>query len=477
MSGGTEDDTYHVENSSAIITELFDQGFDSVFSYVSYTLSNHIEYLALFGNTLIGTGNSLGNTMFGDGTLKSTLKGLAGNDYMATGSANDVVSGGGDNDTIWGGAGHDNLTGDAGADLIYGEAGQDKLDGGTGIDTLYGGADNDIYTVDNANDQAIELFDEGIDLVNSSVTYTLGDNVENLTLTKTANINGFGNDLANAITGNSGKNTLWGEGGNDTLKGGSGIDVLQGGEDNDSLDGGTGNDNLLGGDGADALLGGAGTDKLDGGTGVDTMQGGADSDTYVVDDIDDVVIELLNQGSDLVSSSVTYTLSDNVEKLTLSKTANIDGFGNALDNVIKGNAGNNYLDGGAGNDVLHGGGGNDTLEGGEGNDTLTGAINADTFVLDAATGTSADKIQGFSAAQGDTLAVYGSDYGLASGALPDASYFALAGAADAGHGRFLYTAATKTLAWDDDGIAGTANTTIATFDTNVAISHTDFLVL
>src|SRR5262245_12542733 len=84
------------------------------------------------------------------------------------------------------------------------------------------------------------------------------------------------------------------------------------------------------------------------------------------------------------------------------------------------------------------------------------------FVLDRASGTSADQIRDFVSGT-DTLAVRGSDYGLAAGTLPDASYFALAGdATDVGHGRFLYNQATANLSWDADGQAATANVTIAT---------------
>ncbi|WP_373481200.1 calcium-binding protein [Geminocystis sp.] len=109
--------------------------------------------------------------------------------------------------------------------------------------------------MDNTGDQVIELLNEGTDLVNSSVSYILSANVENLTLTSIIAINGTGNILNNRITGNSSDNILNGDGGNDTLIGGSGDDILIGGIGNDSLDGGIGSDVLIGGIGNDNYTG------------------------------------------------------------------------------------------------------------------------------------------------------------------------------------------------------------------------------
>jgi Ca2+-binding RTX toxin-like protein len=227
-----------------------------------------------------------------------------------------------------------NATGNAGNNVITGNSANNILNGGAGIDTLIGGLGNDTYTVDNVGDIITETstIATEIDTVNSSVTYTLSSTLERLTLTGTANINGTGNILANTITGNTGNNIL---------------------------------------DGGDA------NDILNGGAGVDTLIGGLGNDTYTVDNVGDIVTETSTIAIeiDTVNSSVTYTLIANVEKLTLTGTANIDGTGNTLANTITGNSSNNILTGNAGNDVLTGNSGSDILVGGTDNDTLNLGLN------------------------------------------------------------------------------------------------------
>lgn len=162
--------------------------------------------------------------------------------------------------TINGLGGNDTLTGNASSDTILGGAGADVVDGAGGADSMLGGNGNDTFYVDNVGDQVVENVGEGTDLVNASVTFTLGANVENLTQTGTADIAATGNELNNIINGNSGANTL---------SGGLGKDLLVGADGNDLLFGGDGLDTLQGGNGADLLTGGAGADDLTGGPGAD----------------------------------------------------------------------------------------------------------------------------------------------------------------------------------------------------------------
>ena len=270
LKGGAGHDTYVVDDAGDTITELSGQGTDLVQASLSWTLGAHLEHLSLTGTAAVnGTGNSLANT----------------------------------------------LSGNAAANV---------LNGSTGADTLIGGAGDDTYVVDNAADTITELADEGLDLVRSSIAWTLGAHLEHLSLTGTAAIAGTGNALDNRLTGNSGANTLTGHGG---------------------------------------------ADWLDGGAGSDTLRGGSGDDTYVVDVATDVVSENADEGLDLVRSSIAWTLGANLEHLSLTGTGAIAGSGNALDNRLTGNGSANTLNGGAGADRLDGGAGADTLVGGTGGDT------------------------------------------------------------------------------------------------------------
>ncbi|MGZ8359753.1 MAG: M10 family metallopeptidase C-terminal domain-containing protein [Allosphingosinicella sp.] len=143
----------------------------------------------------------------------------------------------------------------------------------------------------------------------------------------------------------------------------NGPDTLVGTDNADFIDGGGGDDRIFGLGGSDELIGGEGADLIDGGAGVDQMSGSAGDDIYVVDDAGDVVIEAAGGGSDFVYTSVSYTLSAEVENISVAgwrTTYAIDLTGNGLNNYLYGNDGANLLDGGAGADLMIGFAGNDT---------------------------------------------------------------------------------------------------------------------
>ena len=179
--------------------------------------------------------------------------------------------------------------------------------------------------VEGAGDSVSENLNEGWDTVESSISHTLGANVENLTLTGTAAINGTGNTLNNTLAGNSANNVL---------------------------------------------TGGAGVDTLDGGVGADTMVGGTEDDYYVIDNAGDIVTENANEGSDSIELylAADYTLGANVENTYRYSAGSWKTTGNALNNYLYGNEGNDTLIGLGGNDFLFGDAGVDTLQGGTGDD-------------------------------------------------------------------------------------------------------------
>jgi Ca2+-binding RTX toxin-like protein len=314
---------------------------------------------------------------------------------------------------------------------VPGTSGNDILIGGNGVadvlnsdwlggdDTMAGGTGNDTYHVNSAGDQVLENVGAGTDNVVSRLgSYTLTDNVENLTLDNTPTqlvllpggefafvpsaINGTGNELDNVIVGNSRDNTLSGLDGDDSLYGQDGDDLVQGGNGDDFLNGGTGDDTLQGGFGNDLIFGG---------TGDDSMSGSLGNDIFYVDSAGDTVSEgALLGGVDEVRSTVSETLDANVENLWLLGTA-LNGTGNASANRIQGNSSNNTLSGQGGNDTLIAGAGNDTVLGGDGDDelqgeagldALTGGAGLDRFVFEHSGAANADTITDFSHAD-DTI--------------------------------------------------------------------------
>jgi Ca2+-binding RTX toxin-like protein len=354
--GGSKDEARYSGASSGVTIDLssgstvtFSDGFGG-----TDTITN-IEYLRGTSHADTLTGDDGANRLRGDAG-NDTLSGGAGDDVLSGGSGNDTldggsgtdtvdfsyvaaasvtadltagtasgtdigsdtlsnienVTGGSGNDTLTGNSGNNTLDGGAGNDTLDGGSGNDTLDGGIGADTMFGGAGNDVFYVDNTADVTDEILGTGFDSAFSSVSFTVGAGVENLTLTGSENINGTGNASANTLTGNSGNNTL---------DGGTGVDTLVGGAGNDTLDGGTGNDTLDGGSGNDIYIGGAGDDvfKFSNDSGNDTTQdftAGAGTlerislaDVTGFSNLSDVVAVSTQQGSNTV---IQLSLDDSI---------------------------------------------------------------------------------------------------------------------------------------------------------------------
>lgn len=292
---------------------------------------------------------------------------------------NDTLAGAQDSDLLSGGVGDDSLRGNGGLDTLQGGDGNDTLSGDADADTMEGGAGDDYYHAWSA-DTLVELADGGIDTVLAYNSFTLGAGLENLVLKAGSGARiGRGNDLANALTGNEFNNILNGLLGDDTLAGGEGVDTLFGDGGNDSLDGGNGNDLMRGAAGDDTLVGGAGNDTLQGATGADWLVGGAGDDFYQVDSLD-TIVEDADGGFDFVLAPQSFTLSANIENMTLKTgSAAINGIGNDSSNRLLGNGQSNSLAGFGGDDSIEGYAGNDTLQGGDGNDTLNGGQGSDSM--------------------------------------------------------------------------------------------------
>jgi Ca2+-binding RTX toxin-like protein len=199
MRGGAGDDVYLVDAVRDRTIEIGGQGHDRVVSTSGFKLGSHVEDLSLIGSASIsGTGNSLANVIVGN-TGVNYLRGESGDD------------------SLWGQNGNDRL---------YAGSGNDRLDGGNHSDVMFGDAGNDTYLVNSSGDRAIEEAGHGVDRVVSSVSFTLGADIENLSLTGGSSINGTGNARNNLITGNNAANMLNGGTGDDTLVGRFGNDTF-----------------------------------------------------------------------------------------------------------------------------------------------------------------------------------------------------------------------------------------------------------
>ncbi|WGM38577.1 hypothetical protein [Caulobacter sp. NIBR1757] len=255
-------------------------GSGSGASYVIFGRASSVSFAGTSGDD-VRSGGAMADSLSGQGG-NDTLNGLDGDDLLDGGDLSDVLNGGNGADDLIGGGGGDILNGDDGADELNGGDGADKLfggtgtdllnggtgndrmdgqsdvdtlnggvgndylDGGLGADVMSGGADNDIYIVDDASDQTIELAGEGYDIVRTAMDgWVLSENIEALQLQGSADIDGSGNAGANNLQGNTGANSLDGGAGSDTINGNDGDDFIIGGLGNDLLRGGTGADTFV----------------------------------------------------------------------------------------------------------------------------------------------------------------------------------------------------------------------------------------
>jgi Ca2+-binding RTX toxin-like protein len=241
-----------------------------------------------------------------------------------------------------------------GDDLLIAVGQGGKYAGGDGTDTLYADwSSNTVSATIDTSDPTQEIAVNG-----GSIS-----GIDRL-LVKL----GSGNDVLSVQTG--GSHEIWSGAGNDQIS-----------INNGSVYAGDGDDVIAGGISSDYLDAGADNDTLNGGAGADTLIGGTGDDLYIVDDINDIIIENTDAGTDTVQSLISYTLTDNTENLVLTGTDALNGTGNSLNNTLMGNNGNNYLLGGFGDDTLIANNGDDSLEGEAGNDLLIGGSGTDTYLF------------------------------------------------------------------------------------------------
>jgi Ca2+-binding RTX toxin-like protein/GH24 family phage-related lysozyme (muramidase) len=433
LIGGAGNNTF-VVNSTSDVVQAKTGGVNTILTSASFTASANVRTLTGTGNADVTlTGNDLndvitandGNDTLIAGSGIATLVGGQGNDTFVVNNINDVIVEGvnSGNNTVLTSVSYvlpanvQNITGTGNADLtlqgndlgniITANSGNDTLIAGSGPAFLIGGAGNDMFVINNVAD-VVQAKKGGVNTIQTSVSFTASANVKNLTGTGNADITLTGNDLANVITANSG---------NDTLVAGSGVATLIGGAGNDTFvinnasdviveSPNAGNNtvmtsvsyvlpanvqNITGTGTADLTLTGNGmtnvitandgNDTLIAGSGIATLVGGAGNDTFVINNIHDVIVENPKSGIDTVKTSVSYTLSANLQNLAGTGTANLALTGNDLANVITANGGNDTLTGGIGNDTLIGGVGGDTYvySLGDGLDTIVAGSGKNTI--------------------------------------------------------------------------------------------------
>lgn len=372
LVGGDGNDAYYVDSVDDVIIELPGQGLDRVYASVSHTLADNVELLYLTGDQAIdGTGNSGNNVLVGN-SAANTLRG---------GGGDDTLNGGGGDDTLIGGDGNDRyvIARDSGMDRIIEDddtAGNNDVvafSEGIAADQLWFrrvGNDLEVRVIGTAGGVTISNWFLGARYRVEQFTTTQGailreDKVEALVAAMAGMtpppLGQLNLTAAQALALKTAMSGSWTGvvNGPLTLTGTAGDDILEGGSNNDVL---------WGLDGDDILIGNDGDDHLHGGDGANTLIGGKGNDVYYIDSPLDRIIELAGEGGDRVESTISFTLPEHVEGLTLRGNDAINGTGNDALNSMVGNDAANILSAGKGNDILNGMGGNDILIGGLGGD-------------------------------------------------------------------------------------------------------------
>ncbi len=395
LIGGTGIDTFVVNDAADVLLVSAGANSDSVYASVSYVLPANLQFLALTGTgSLVGTANGGNDTLVAN-SGGDTLVGGAGNDTFIIGSSNDVVE-----DTsatasnliesaysytlptnvnalTLTGTGALIATGNGGSDVIRGNSGSDTLVAGTGVATLIGSSGHDVFVVNDTADVVVENGPAGASTIQSSVSYSMPAGVNTLVLTGTANLVAVANSGSDTLISNSGIDTLIAGSGSDFIVVNNPLDVVENLPDGVPIDtaanytlSGSGSLTLLGtadliatgGSGNDTLTAGAGNDTLVAGSGLATMIGGSGNDTFVVNNAGDVVEDTSSSTSNVLVSSVSYTLPTNVDTLTLTGTAALIATGNGdAANTLSANSGNDTLIATAPTDTLYGGAGSDAI--------------------------------------------------------------------------------------------------------------------
>ena len=344
LVGGAGNTTFVINSTSDVIQDTYAAASNTLRSSVTFVLPTDVNSLVLTGTAALkGTANSGADTLTSN-TGIDTLVGSTGNDVFVVSNASDIVQDtaaaasnviestvvftlptdvnalvftGGTALHGTGNAGNDSMVANTGADTLSAGNGTDTLVSsatGSAIDSLVGGTGTDLFVVNYAGDIVTVGTTHGADTIQSAVSYTDAVNVANLVLTGTGNLAATGTSTASELVANSG------------------------------------------------------ADTLTAGTAATTLIGGSGNDTFVINSTSDVVQDTSTTSTNVLSSSVTYTLPTNVNRLILTGSGSLAGTANA------------------GNDTLTANTGTDTLTSGTGTavDSLVGGTGADLFVVNNA---------------------------------------------------------------------------------------------